>query len=115
MGYIHYTGVAVDTPSGQHTARAILFVCCADLPARAMLTNMKQWNGQFGCLYCEDEGTTLGTDHLHRYWPSHVSSTLRTHASILMNAEDATKEAKAVSMLYLKMYELYLVLIKECN
>ena len=35
------------------------------VPLRAVATNTKQWNGQYGCLYCLDEGTTIGTDHLH--------------------------------------------------
>ena len=61
-------GVAVQSPAGPNVARAILINCSVDLPARAILTNMKQWNGKYGCLYCEEEGTTIGDDHLHRYW-----------------------------------------------
>ena len=61
------TGVSVQTPSGDMLARAVLLACSVDLPARAMLLNMKQWNGIQGCLYCNHEGVTLGTDHLHRY------------------------------------------------
>lgn len=63
------TGVPVQTPCGDKVGRAILLSCSVDLPARAMLLNMKQWNGRHGCLYCNHEGVTLGTDHLHRYWP----------------------------------------------
>ena len=48
-------------------ARAIPLLCSVDLPARAILLNMKQWNGVQGCLYCESTGTVLPGDHLHRY------------------------------------------------
>ena len=65
------------------SAGAILMNCSMDLPARAMVMNMKQWNGISGCLYCEDEGTVIGGDHLHRYWPQQESSVARSHASLL--------------------------------
>ena len=42
-------------------------MCSVDLPARAIVLNMKQWNGAHGCLYCESPGTVLPGDHLHRY------------------------------------------------
>ena len=64
---LQHAGVVVDTPVGTRTARAILINCSVDLPARAILVNMKQWNGKEEILYCESPGTTLGGDHLHRY------------------------------------------------
>ena len=51
----------VETPAGVMVARGILLACSVDLPARAMISNMKQWNGANGCLYCEEEGSTIGT------------------------------------------------------
>ena len=80
--------------------RAILLTCSVDLPARAMITNMKQWNGANGCLYCEEEGTTIGCDHLHRYWP-YKDATLRTRTSLLHNAEMAITTATTVSVIRL--------------
>lgn len=80
--WIHYTGVAVNTPAGDMTSRAILLNASVDLPARAMISNMKQWNGAHGSLYCEDQGTTVGGDHLHRYWP-YRDAVSRSHASLL--------------------------------
>ena len=78
------------------SAGAILMNCSMDLPARAMVMNMKQWNGISGCLYCEDEGTVIGGDHLHRYWPQQESSVARSHASLLKNAETATRTGTTV-------------------
>lgn len=58
-----------------------------------MVTNMKQWNGKHGCLYCEDEGKTIGRDQLYRYWPYLESARPRSHASLLKNAEKAINTA----------------------
>lgn len=91
-----HTGVDVHTPVGTMRAGAILLTCTVDLPARAMLINMKQFNGIHGCLYCEDEGTVLGADHLHRYWPQQSTSVQRSHASLLRNAEEATRTGTTV-------------------
>lgn len=77
-------------------AGAILLLCSVDLPARAIVTNMKQWNGLHGCLYCEDQGVILGTDHLHRFWPQQNSSILRSRSSLLRNAEMAARTGTAV-------------------
>ena len=76
-----------------------LLLCSVDLPARALITNMKQWNGINGCLYCEDRGVTIGGDHLHRYWPYQPSSTSRSRASLLSNAEMAVITGNAVNSL----------------
>lgn len=61
-----------------------------DLPARAILLNMKQWNGQHGCLYCESPGSTVPGNHLHRYWTEDATAINRTHTSLMDNAALAT-------------------------
>lgn len=87
----------MQTPSGAMIAKAILLNCSVDLPARAIVLNMKQWNGINGCLYCDHEGVTLSGDHLHRDWPLKPSRP-RTHASLLHNAEQAVITGKSVSI-----------------
>ena len=93
----HYlsSGITVETPAGSMVARGILLHCSVDLPARAMICNMKQWNGAHGCLYCTEQGTTVGGDHLHRYWPYTISQP-RSHTSFLQNAEVATRTGSPV-------------------
>lgn len=96
----------ISLPSSKHTHMhahphiAILLRDSFDLPARAMATNMKQWNGAYGCLYCEDSGTTVGGDHLHRYWPDQGASTARSHLSLLKNSQEAVQSGQPVSLLY---------------
>ena len=41
----------------------------ADLPARAALMNMKQYNGKCARHLCKSEGTAFGQHNLHRCWP----------------------------------------------
>ena len=86
----------METPAGTMVARGILLMCSVDLPARAMLLNMKQWNGTNGCLYCEEAGTTIGNDHLHRYWPYKSGISARSHASIIQNAKSAVTSGAPV-------------------
>jgi len=94
-----YIGIQVRTPTGYATVRAALVVCSCDLPARALVTNMLQFNGTHGCLYCEDSGDTVEGKPLHRFWPHKPNSTLRTHQSLISNAKDAVTHCVTVSWL----------------
>ena len=91
-------GIVVNTPVGEVTARAKLLMFVADLPARALVLNMKQYNGKFGCAHCEDEGQTRATSHLHRNWPFSAVSVPRTHDGIIKNAKDALESREPVSL-----------------
>ena len=71
---------------------------------------MKQWNGKNGCLYCESPGTTLPGDHLHRYWPHDEASVRRSHASVMQNAELATKARSCVNWRQLSLCMINAVL-----
>lgn len=82
-------GINVDTPDGKHTAHAVLLQCSADLPARASMTNMKNFNGLYGCLYCTNPGKTETSAPLHRFWPKNPTSTTRTKTSFLEDGKTA--------------------------
>lgn len=80
----------VNTPDGVMTSRVLLLLCSVDLPAQAPLRNAKQYNGAYGCAYCEDEGTPRPENRMIRNWPMKVPSCkLRTHTSILDNTKEA--------------------------
>ena len=89
-------GLDVKTTDGVKKMRCLLMIASLDLPARALVLNQKQFNGQHGCSFCEDKGTTTDTNPLHRWWPPNSTSKARTHESVLKNAEDATKTKKPV-------------------
>ena len=90
-------GIQVEVPSGVMQTRAVLLMCSADLPAKASLTNMKQFNGAYGCTNCEDEGEPRASSHLQRNWPYKAASTLRTHTKMLKCAKEAMDSGTAVS------------------
>ena len=92
----HTTGILVKTPVGIKTACAMLLQLSVDLPARALVLNMKHFNGAFACWYCESEGETLPGDHLHHYWPYVPGATQQTHQSLLANARKAVTEKTSV-------------------
>lgn len=69
----------------------------ADLPARALIANMKRFNSRYGCLFCENPGTTLPGKPLHRFWPHIEDASLRSHDSVVENASQATSQHKPVS------------------
>ncbi len=89
------SGIQVDVPSGKIKERGTLLISSADLPAKAPLVNMKQYNGAYGCNFCEDEGVPRASSHLHRNWPHMEHSTLHTHASMVENAKKALDTGKA--------------------
>ena len=91
--FIHVSGIQVSTPQGQLTAKAMLIQCSVDLPARAMVTNTKQFNGKFGCIYCYNPGTTHPSNPLHRFWPD-VPCALQ---SFLDDVTDAVNGRDSVS------------------
>ena len=62
-------GFAVETKThGALHSHVMIFVATADLPAKADLIHMKQYNGEYSCNYCFDKGEH-GKTVLHRIWP----------------------------------------------
>ncbi len=88
--YLLNLGVEVHSSEGRKIVKAILLQCSVDLPARATVANMKQFNGKFGCLYCENPGKTPLGNPLHRFWPHNTGSCLRTAGSFKANVTSAT-------------------------
>lgn len=104
------TGIQVSTPSGEHTAHAILLKCSADLPARSSITNMKNFNGLYGCLYCTNPGTTDPSAPLHRFWPRQLS-TLRTKQNFIGDGKTALSSGESVTLLSYGFVENYCILL----
>lgn len=99
--YIHvHVGIEVCTPDGAYQAHAILLMCATDLIARAQVTNMKQFNGKFGCLYCLQPGQTPPDNNLIRYWSYVRAYPTRTNESILEAARTAVSSNDPVSEVY---------------
>ena len=74
------------------TVRCMLFMATANLPARAALMNMKQFNGKFACHLCKSEGTAYGQYKIHRCWPYEQNTEERMHHDQIDFATWATKK-----------------------
>ena len=62
------------TSKGTVQCRAILLICTVDLPARAMVCNMKQYNVEYSCCTClEMRDNIVTSNKLVRYWPYNES------------------------------------------
>ena len=48
-----------DSQGEQHITKCIALLSCVDSPARATLQNIKQFNGKFGCSFCEHPGVIV--------------------------------------------------------
>ena len=85
------------TPTGQQKVmKATLLLSSADLPAKYLMANMKQFNGEKGCSVCEDKGETVGVGGLHRIWPYTPDMVLRTHKSVVASIRKVVKTGKLV-------------------
>lgn len=83
------------TPTGQQkVTKATLLLSSADLPAKSLMANMKQFNGEKGCSVCEDKGETVGVSGLHRIWPYTPDMVLRTLKSVVASIRKVVKTGK---------------------
>lgn len=73
---LHTRGTTIETSDGRKTLKCKLLLCVFDLPARAMVVNMKQFNGYYGCLMCLDKGMHINNRHLYLPTESHIKRTM---------------------------------------
>ena len=93
----YYAGIQVINSAGKALkCQAILLICSADLPARALVSNMKAFNGAYGCSVCTDSGEQ-GACSTHRIWPFTTTNTIRSREDTYKAIQDAVQEGKAVS------------------
>lgn len=85
------------TPDGTFKARAMLHICTTDLPARAAVASMKQFNGEQACPTCLDSGdNTSTTSRMHRVWPFNDNMVLRTQNKVSSAFKKAVQHRKPV-------------------
>lgn len=81
--------------------KVFALICSSDSPARAMLRNCKQYNGKYGCDWCEHEGVTIIANRgpPTRYYPQRGAVPMRTsksQAQYAVMAEHANEPVKGV-------------------
>ena len=79
---------------------SVVFNC---LPARALVANMKAYNGKYSCTSCEDSGEE-GSNPLHRVWPFNAESTTRNKATVMKAVCDAVQQQTSVSFVWSVIY-----------
>lgn len=105
--YLH-VGVIVHVPEKDpFRITAHVICCCVDLPAKALVLNCIQYNGAYGCGYCEQPGESTrtsggGTVRTFPYEVHNKKSELRTALSVYKYALEATETQSAVSNVFCK-------------
>ena len=79
------------TTLGEERVYVTLLLATEDPQAKALVTNMKQYNGESGCSTCSDTGETVKENNLHRIWPYNPNMKYRTHKSVLKCALEAIR------------------------
>ena len=74
-----------------------------------MVLCMKQHNGQYACPYCYNPGVTIGSDHLHRYWPIKHDAIARIDARLVSDVTEAVdlRHPVRLTLFINNMYVLY--------
>ncbi|XP_028417094.1 uncharacterized protein LOC114541355 [Dendronephthya gigantea] len=93
-------GIRVENPEqGSFVSRAILLAGTCDLPAKCMVCNSIQFNGQYGCLKCKQAGETFRTEkggivHSYPFKQDNPKGPERTHEETLEHAKQAVTDGK---------------------
>ena len=53
---MHSAGVTITVPGREVISRAVLICCTCDMPAKAQVLNVVQYNGFYGCPCCLQKG-----------------------------------------------------------
>ena len=95
-------GIEVYTPDIQQSfiCHAMLLCGTCDLPAKALVYNMKQFNGVHGCSHCLQSGEQISLDsggsvHIYPYIQGNPTGPARTDMLTEEHARKATHEKKA--------------------
>ena len=85
-------GTTLHTPVGTKTIRGKLLLGVFDMPAKALVLNTKQFNGEYGCSTCLHLGVHKNGSRI--YLP--LECEMRTNTMMLQCAEKAVKRATPV-------------------
>lgn len=108
------TGIEVHPCGTPSPFRMKVFTICAcfDLPARASVLNTTQFNGQYGCNFCQQPGSSCRTEkggHVHTfpYIQSSPKGPPRTHCGYIEHAKEAVIQKSMVCESYVYATYIY--------
>ena len=99
---LYTEGVRINSPDIQETltCRGMLLCGTCDLPAKAIVHNMMQFNGHYGCNHCKQNGKQLSTGagkvHIYPYIDENPLGPLRTNDETKLHSHEAVATAKPV-------------------
>ena len=105
---MYNVGVEVTPTSHDRTSTFQMYAhvigCTCDLPARALVQNIVQFNGAYGCTFCEQPGKTIRTDaggNVHTIPFDHLApkGPKRTPETFMQNALEAIEHKSVVNIL----------------
>ncbi|XP_062504701.1 uncharacterized protein LOC134181439 [Corticium candelabrum] len=94
--HLEETGILIDTPYGSKICKARLRLMTIDLPARAIVMNMKYYNGEKYSQFCLQSGTTLPEIHCTDFGHMRKKVVLRDNASLQRHSEEALKTGTTI-------------------
>ena len=103
---LYSEGIRISSPDIQETftCRGMLLCGTCDLPAKAIVYNMLQFNGYYGCSHCKQNGKQLSTAtgsnagkvHIYPYIHENPLGPLRTNDETVLHSRKAVIETKPV-------------------
>ena len=104
-------GIDVKFNGKMINVRAILLSGIFDLPAKCVIQETVQYNGKYGCSFCEEEGkivTTQRGGHVRVFPKSSLTedANLRTKERVLAQALVALEHGETVSTLIITILDL---------
>ncbi len=107
IGLVHTTCIGIEVPVGPQQELAICkaMVLCltVDLPAKAKVLAVTQFNGEYGCTNCKHQGEVVpvGRGHTRVYsYQRTRTAPLRTHSECFKLGRQALKEQQVSSTMH---------------
>ena len=94
-----YEGISCTDSEGKDmTTHAVILSCVCDLPAKSLVCNNTQFNGKFGCWYCEQQGkswlTVKGHTTIFPFDKDNHKGPARTPETIKRDADIASEKIR---------------------
>ena len=107
--FITNLGVPIEFDGKCIVVRSVLLSGIFDLPAKCIIQEMVQFNGRYGCSFCEDEGINIKTDGGGnvRVFPKNdivLSACPRTKERVISQAIVALENKETVSFFDFFLY-----------
>ena len=88
-----------DYSGKEFVGRCVLLTCTCDLPARALVYNCNQFNGEYSCWHCLQKGETYkhdsgGISHIFPYDENDPKGPTRTKESILRDTDQVMRNIR---------------------